>query len=220
QLRDSDNEALWKQALRVVDELVYYFNFKDDSVNRADLDLRFNGILTAIKIGFNTMSYDQTKSKKILVDLTALKIATVKKYIKPTEAEGTEQKQALEGAKITVAKPAPIPIKEPEPLQQKEEQPTEEEEKVINYIKLIEPGTWFEFKDNMRLKVNGFSSKLMKYMLVDSTSQKVVMISRLELARKIMTEDAKIVAGSTKPLFERALERIFHRLDKEAKSMN
>ncbi len=57
-------------------------------------------------------------------------------------------------------------------------------------------------------------------MLVDSTSQKVVMISHLELARKIISEDAKVVAGSTKPLFERALEKIFQRLDSESKSLN
>ncbi len=223
QLRDSNNEALWKQALRVVDELVYFFNFRDDDVDRSELEPRFNGILTAIKIGFNTMGYDQTKAKKILVDLTALKIATVKKYTKtastqPDEAVATEPTPTLEAT--TAENVKPLPISEPEPIQQTEEQPTDEEEKVINYLKLIEPGTWFEFPDNLRLKVNGFSSKLMKYMLVDSTSHKVVMISRLELARKIMSEEAKIVAGSTKPLFERALERIFQRLDKEAKSLN
>ncbi|MGH1485056.1 MAG: DUF1631 family protein [Cellvibrionaceae bacterium] len=218
QLRDSDNEALWKQALRVVDELVYFFNFSNENVDRSELEPRFNGILTAIKIGFNTMSYDQTKSKKILVDLTALKIATVKKYAKPATQAAPETTDTSHSAPPE-QKVTPLKVKEPEPIKQEEEEPSSEEAKVINYLKLIEPGTWFEFKGNLRLKVNGFSSKLMKYMLVDSTSQKVVMISRLELARKIMSEEAKIVAGSTKPLFERALERIFHRLDKEAKSL-
>ncbi|MGH1440982.1 MAG: DUF1631 family protein [Cellvibrionaceae bacterium] len=223
QLRDSNNEALWKQALRVVDELAYFFNFANDDADRRELEPRFNGILTAIKIGFNTMGYDQTKAKKILVDLTALKIATVKKYVKQAEPiqDKTETPVEVESKPQTVEEKAkPLPIKEPEPIKQEEEKATAEEEKVINYLKLIEPGTWFEFQDNVRLKVNGFSSKLMKYMLVDSTSHKVVMISRLELARKIMSGDAQIVAGSTKPLFERALERIFQKLDKEAKSRN
>lgn len=222
QLRDSDNEALWKQALRVVDELVYFFDFSDETADRSMLEPRFNGILSAIKIGFNTMGYDQAKSKKVLVDLTALKIATVKKYAPAAEPEsGQSPEQEASAPAAPEAKVTPLEIKEPEPIKPKEEVPTAEEEKVINYLKLIEPGTWFEFKDkDMRLKVNGFSSKLMKYMLVDSTSQKVVMISRLDLARKIMNEDAKIVAGSTKPLFERALERIFQRLDKEAKSIS
>jgi hypothetical protein len=233
QLRDSDNEALWKQALRVVDELAYFFDFSDDSVDRSELEARFNGILTAIKIGFNTMSYDQGKAKKILVDLTALKIATAKKYVnveaeKPVEAKAPERAKAKEAVADKKeeavedkkeSKASAIPVKEPEPIKPKEEEPTVEEAKVINYLKLIEPGTWFEFEGNLRLKVNGFSSKLMKYMLVDSTSQKVVMISRLELARKIMSEEAKVVAGSTKPLFERALERIFQQLDDEAKSL-
>ncbi len=213
QLRDSDNEALWKQALRVIDELVYFFDFSDETADRSELGPRFNGILTAIKIGFNTMGYDQTSSKKILVDLTALKIATVKKY-----TVSNKQPEAIDNSSEKANIVKPLPIKEPEPIKQAEEIPTEQEEKVIDYLKLIEAGTWFEFDKNIRLKVNGFSSKLMKFMLVDSTSQKVVMISRLELARKIISEDAKVVAGSTKPLFERALEKIFQRLDKESKS--
>ncbi|MFT6341672.1 MAG: hypothetical protein ACJA12_000079 [Glaciecola sp.] len=215
QLRDSDNEALWKQALRVIDELVYFFDFSDKTVDRSELEPRFNGILTAIKIGFNTMGYDQTNSKKILVDLTALKIATVKRY-----APTADQAEPGDGETVQIISAKPLPIKEPEPIVQIEEQATAEEEKVIDYLKLIEAGTWFEFDKNLRLKVNGFSSKLKKFMLVDSTSQKVVMISHLELARKIISEDAKVVAGSTKPLFERALEKIFQRLDSESKSLN
>ena len=208
QLRDTDNEALWKQALRVVDEVVYFFNFQNEDADRSELEPRFKGILTAIKIGFNTLSYDQAKTKKILVDLTALKIATVKRYCsdeeiakKPSDAEAPATSQ--------------IPVRKAEPIKPKEEQPNEEEAKVINYLKLIEPGTWFEFEKKTRYKVSGFSPKIMKYMLVDNTSHKVIMISRLDLARKIIKGEAKVVAGSTKPLFERALERIFHRLESE-----
>lgn len=204
QLRDSENEALWKQALRVVDEVCYFFNFQDESTNRSQLEARFNGILTAIKAGFNTLSYDQNKTKKILVDLTALKIATVKRYAKSTAPTDPQ-------AEVT-----PITVKEAEPLTPQEEEPNEEEAKVINYLKLIEPGTWFELKGKNRLKVSGFSAKLLKYMLVDSASQKVVMMSRLDLARHIISGTAKVVAGSTKPLFERALERIFKQLDGES----
>ena len=126
----------------------------------------------------------------------------------------------LQSNTVQIISAKPLPIKEPEPIVQIEEQATAEEEKVIDYLKLIEAGTWFEFDKNLRLKVNGFSSKLKKFMLVDSTSQKVVVISHLELARKIISEDAKVVAGSTKPLFERALEKIFQRLDSESKSLN
>jgi len=211
QLRDTDNEALWKQALRVVDEVVYFFNFQNPEADRSELEPRFKGILTAIKIGFNTLSYDQAKTKKILVDLTALKIATLKRYcpevskVKPPENRDE---------KATVSQ---IPILKAEPIKPREEEPTEEEAKVINYLKLIEPGTWFEFEKKTRFKVSGFSSKIMKYMLVDNTSQKVIMMTRLELAQKIIKGEAKVVAGSTKPLFERALERIFHHLESEKK---
>ena len=220
QLRDTDNEALWKQALRVVDEVVYFFNFQDDEADRSELEPRFKGILTAIKIGFNTLSYDQAKTKKILVDLTALKIATVKRYCKPTPAIQAPAPiaEAEKAEEILATEPTSgshIPVRDVEPIKPKEEEPNEDEEKVINYLKLIEPGTWFEFENNARFKVSGFSAKVLKYMLVDNTSQKVIMISRLELARKIISGDAKVIAGSTKPLFERALNRIFDHLESE-----
>ena len=211
QLRDTDNEALWKQALRVVDEVVYFFNFQNPEADRSELEPRFKGILTAIKIGFNTLSYDQAKTKKILVDLTALKIATVKRYCPEVSKVKPPTNQ---DEKATVSQ---IPILKAEPIKPREEEPTEEEAKVINYLKLIEPGTWFEFEGKTRFKVSGFSSKIMKYMLVDNTSQKVLMMTRLELAQKIIKGEAKVVAGSTKPLFERALERIFHHLESEKK---
>ncbi len=133
-------------------------------------------------------------------------------------APAVAQAEPADGKKTHIISAKPLPIKGPQPIVPIEEQATAEEKKVIDYLELIEAGTWFEFDKNLRLKVNGFSSKLKKFMLVDSTSQKVVMISRLELARKIISEDAKVVAGSTKPLFERALEKIFQRLDNESKS--
>ncbi|MBX2807903.1 MAG: DUF1631 domain-containing protein [Cellvibrionaceae bacterium] len=215
QLRDNENEARWRQALRVIDEVTYFFNFKNDSVDRQALEPRFKGILTAIKIGFTTLGYDQNKTKKILIDLTALKIATIKKYVGTPK---TAQPETITTAPPQAIKPTAFTAQEPKPMLPREDTPNAEEAKVINYLKLIEPGTWFEFEDKLRLKVSGFSPKLLKYMLVDGASQKVVMISRLEFARKIILGKVRIVTGSSKPLFERALESIFRHLDQEVKS--
>ena len=53
-------------------------------------------------------------------------------------------------------------------------------------------------------------------MLVDQMGKKVAMKSGLQLARAIMSHETKIIAGSSKPLFERALENIFINLNNKA----
>ena len=53
-------------------------------------------------------------------------------------------------------------------------------------------------------------------MLVDQMGKKVAMKSGLELAREMLSGAAKVIAGSTKPFFERALENIFHSLNSKA----
>jgi hypothetical protein len=85
----------------------------------------------------------------------------------------------------------------------------------MNYIKLIEPGTWIEYEKTARMKVNRFNSESRQYILVNQSNQDVIMLTRLELARDILSEKATVLDGTAKPLFERALERIKHNLDKQ-----
>jgi hypothetical protein len=92
---------------------------------------------------------------------------------------------------------------------------TPEEERVMNYIKLIEPGTWIEYDKTERMKISGFSADTLTYILINQSSQEVTMLSRRELARDILSEKATVLDGTAKPLFERALERIKQNLDKQ-----
>jgi hypothetical protein len=53
-------------------------------------------------------------------------------------------------------------------------------------------------------------------MLVDQMGKKVAMMSGLDIAREMLAKRAKIIAGSSKPFFERALENIFQKLNSES----
>src|SRR5690606_10399195 len=132
------------------------------------------------------------------------------------------QKMAMQSRKPA---PAPAPIRsklESEAVEKAGGAPeadtamTPEEQKMVQNLKMIEFGTWFEFEGGKRLKVAWYNSKTMQYMLVDQMGKKVAMKSGLELARGMLEGKARVIAGSTKPFFERALENILQNLNAKA----
>jgi hypothetical protein len=56
-------------------------------------------------------------------------------------------------------------------------------------------------------------------MLVDQQGRKVSLAAGLQLARDMLAGRARIIAGSTKPFFERALENIYHTLNERADTL-
>jgi hypothetical protein len=88
-----------------------------------------------------------------------------------------------------------------------------EEAKIVDNLKMIEFGTWFEFEGGKRLKVAWYNKRTLHYMLVDQQGRQVAMSSGLELARDMIAGRTRIIAGSTKPFFERALENIYQTLN-------
>jgi hypothetical protein len=61
-----------------------------------------------------------------------------------------------------------------------------------------------------------YNKKTQHYMLVDQQGRKVSLTSSLELARQMLAGTAKVISGSTKPFFERALENIYNTLNERA----
>ena len=160
-----------------------------------------------LETGFETIGYDQAKGRKLLEALTSLqKLALQSKQAEPAPAPMRDKLETMAAAKAgqTMAF---------------EDKPSAEEEKMVENLKMIEFGTWFEFHGGKRLKVAWYNSKTLHYMLVDQMGKKVAMKSGLELAREMLAGQAKVIAGSTKPFFERALENIFHSLNARAESM-
>lgn len=161
-------------------------------------------LLDVIETGFETIGYDQAKGKKLLEALISL------------------QKLALQSKQVEIA-PAPMRDKLESLAAEKaghhtdpNDQATEEEAKMVENLKMIEFGTWFEFEGGKRLKVAWYNARTLHYMLVDQMGKKVAMKSGLQLARAMIASEAKIIAGSSKPFFERALENIFESLNAKA----
>lgn len=207
-LRYGEQSDSWQDAMKTVEDILWSIQPKEKSTEKARQMEMHDDLLDVIETGFETIGYDQAKGKKLLDALFSL------------------QKMALQSK---TAEPAPAPMRDKletmaaEKAGQKEqekEQPTPEEVKMVENLKMIEFGTWFEFNGGKRLKVAWYNSKTLHYMLVDQMGKKVAMKTGLELAREMLKGHAKVIAGSTKPFFERALENIFHSLNAKAGALS
>ena len=206
-LRYGDNSDSWKRALHVIDDLLWSLEPKtkqQDKVKQIEVQ---DGLLAALERGFETIGYEQTKGRKLLDAVISL------------------QRMALQSRK---AEPAPEPMRikleslaaEKAGHSAAQLQPVlPEEAKIVDSLKMVEFGTWFEFEGGKRLKVAWYNKKTQHYMLVDQQGRKVSLAAGLQLARDMLAGRAHIIAGSTKPFFERALENIYQTLNERADTL-
>ena len=204
-LRFGEKSEQWQKALALVDDLLWCINPQVKTVDRERQSELFASLMTEIEAGFSTIGFDPAKAKKLIDALSALiNMALDSKKAQPAPAPMRSQleKMAAEkaGRKNEAAGKAA----------------TEEEEKMVESLKMIEFGTWFEFSGGKRLKVAWCNARTSHYMLVNQVGRREQMISGLDLARKMIAKEAKVISGSSKPFFERALENIFHKLNEKA----
>jgi hypothetical protein len=204
-LRYGDDSTQWDNAITLVDDLLWAIDVKTD---KADIQVQqelISRLQAEMQAGFDVIGYDGDKGEKLIESITdILRSAIAKKEPAPTPEPVRE-----EAEKVIAEKKQAAPDLEPDEI-------TDEEQVVINGLKQIEFGTWFEFEGGRRLKVAWYNSRTMHYMLVNQVGKKEAMLTGLELARKMIAKTATIVSGSSKPFFERALEDIYENMNKAA----
>jgi len=203
-LRYGDQSDKWESALQVVDDVLWGVEPKESDQDKKRQYDGHGKLMASIRSGFDTIGFDQTKGDKLLDALEALlKLAMQSKNIDPAPAPMRDQLERI------AAEKAGTPEVDTDSC-------TAEEARMVESLKMIEFGTWFEFEGGRRLKVAWYNSRTSHYMLVDQIGKRVDMMSGLKMAREMIAGTAKIISGSSKPFFERALENIFHKLNHQA----
>lgn len=206
-LRYGDASDSWKRALQVVDDLLWSLEPKTTAQDKTrQMELQDN-LLAAIERGFQTIGYEQAKGRKLLDAVISLqRMALLSRKAEPAPAPMRTKLESLAAEKAghTVTQLQPV---------------LPEEAKIVDSLKMVEFGTWFEFDGGKRLKVAWYNKKTQHYMLVDQQGRKVSLAAGLQLARDMLAGRARIIAGSTKPFFERALENIYHTLNERADTL-
>lgn len=207
-LRYGDKSDRWSNALTLLEELVWTIEPKTDAADQARQAENAPKLMQEIESGFETIGYEQVKGQKLIDALNSLvELALQRKKAEPAPAPMRDKLEKIAAEKAGQVSHLSMDI-------------SAEEQKVVENLKLIEFGTWFEFEGGKRLKIAWYNSRTSHYMLVDQMGKQVAMMSGVEIAREMIAKRAKIIAGSSKPFFERALENIFQKLNAQAEAQS
>lgn len=205
-LRYGDHSEKWIKALGLVDDVLWSIRPKTKDEDKAKQIAMHEDITASMKAGFDTIGFDQAKGKKLIdAILSLMNLAMQSKKAEPAPAPMRHKLEQIAAEKAGTRK-------------SEEDVATPEEAQVVEKLKVIEFGTWFEFEGGRRLKIAWYNARTSHYMLVDQMGKRVDMMSGLDMARQMIAGTAKIISGSSKPFFERALENIFQKLNEKAEA--
>ncbi len=200
-LRYGENSDSWVRAVNAIDDLLWTLEPKTLQVDKVSQIEKQTALISILEQGFETIGYEPAKGRKLLDAVLALQKMALQS--RKAEAAPEPMRTKLESMAAEKAGQSGI-VTEPQTL---------EETKIVDSLKMIEFGTWFEFEGGRRLKVAWFNQKTNHYMMVDQQGRKVSLVAGLQLAREMIAGKARVITGSTKPFFERALENIYQTLN-------
>ena len=205
-LRHGEESSQWQEGIGAISDIIWSIQPKVDINERNRLMLLQEPLQMLVHDGLETIAYDQSKSNKLI------------------DALHKSQMLALQNQVAEPVEPARREVMEADALKDiggvdnsLDENITSDEAELVEKLRTIEFGTWMEFDQldelhNQRLKVAWFNAQTSRYMLVDRSGKQIATKSGLDIARIMLASQARMLSGSSKPFFERALENIFARL--------
>ena len=197
----------WTSAMAVVDSLVRMMDARHNPKVREWLLKNQENLTKHIKAGLSSLGNYHHPDGHALFKL----LASVLKETPAKEEEVTEeQAQAVE-----VSQPIIKPVKEPgksTAARKEAPAPTPEEQEMLQTLRKVRFGTWFELVDGnnkqRRLKLSWFSPITHKYMFVDRFGIQAYITPSEELAKQLCNGSARIVKSSGIPFVSAALHKI------------
>jgi hypothetical protein len=235
-LRHPDGEMSddWKEALRIADEIAWAFEPKNESEAK-ELEESLPDLRKSIEEGLASLGgFHQEKSKnlfELLASADAAKQASraataeAPKTLEPAEpAPAAKQKLPSAAEAILTAQPEATPI-QPAPLVETsgEEAIPEEEEAMMEKLRKIQFGTWFEVADShggerRKVKLSWLSPLTASCMFVDRAGVQTAIKPLRTLAQEILSGESKILEDSSDPFVERTLHAIRRMLQRSLKT--
>jgi hypothetical protein len=226
-LRHPDGEMSddWKEALRIADEIAWAFEPKDEG-ERDELEKSLPDLRKSIEEGLATLGgFHQEKSQVLFGLLSNAETAAIasEQAVKSAKAAETvvpiSDKAKLEAAP---SKPAAAPAASTAEQVEEEEIP-EDEEAMMEKLRKIKFGTWFEIKDSQtgesqKVKLSWLSPLTASCMFVDRAGVQTAIKPLRTLAQEILKGESTILEDSSDPFVERTLHAIRRMLQRSLKT--
>jgi hypothetical protein len=226
-LRHPDGEMSddWKEALRIADEIAWAFEPKDEG-EREELEKSLPDLRKAIEEGLATLGgFHQEKSQVLFgllsnADTAAMASEQAAKVAKTAETVVPISDHAK--VEAVPSKPATGTV-EATAKQVEEEAIPHDEEAMMEKLRKIKFGTWFEIKDSQsgeskKVKLSWLSPLTASCMFVDRAGVQTAIKPLRTLAQEILKGESTILEDSSDPFVERTLHAIRRMLQRSLKT--
>ncbi|MES9939604.1 MAG: DUF1631 domain-containing protein [Candidatus Thiodiazotropha sp. 6PLUC2] len=232
-LRHPDGEMSedWKEALQIADEIAWAFEPKTEK-ERQELEQTLPDLRRSIEQGLASLGgFHQEKSQTLFGLLSSAETATIaSEQATITTPERPPQKEAevVDEAKEPLTKPQlkAVPSKAPDSADDSvsdDESIPEDEEAMMEKLRKIRFGTWFEIRDaqsgeTKKVKLSWLSPLTASCMFVDRAGVQTAIKPLRTLAQEILKGESTILEDSGDPFVERTLHAIRRMLQRSLKT--
>ncbi|MEN8179400.1 MAG: DUF1631 domain-containing protein [Pseudomonadota bacterium] len=222
-LRHPDGEMSdeWKDALNIADEIAWAFEPKESDSEQQELENTLPDLKKAIETGLSSLGgFHQEKSHTLFELLANAK--TTQSVGESAHKEPVVQPKPQPVVGSTPEKPA-VAKKQEEPVKEKVETIPPEEIAMMDKLKKIQFGTWFEIASGpkgepQKVKLSWLSPLTSSCMFVDRAGVQTAIKPLRTLAQEIISSESKILEDSNDPFVERTLHAIRRMLRRSLKT--
>lgn len=225
-LRHPDGEMSddWKEALRIADEIAWTFEPKDQA-EREELEKTLPDLRKAIEDGLASLGgFHQEKSQVIFGLLSSVETATIASEKVAKEVPAAASESIVPISEKPVLEPVPSkPVVAETAEKQDDEVIPEDEEAMMEKLRKIRFGTWFEIPDahsgeSQKVKLSWLSPLTASCMFVDRAGVQTAIKPLRKLAQEILKGESIILEDSSDPFVERTLHAIRRMLQRSLKT--
>lgn len=200
-LRHGQRSESWAQAIKCVETTLFLIQPNTSRHEKIRQSALLEPYINRLEQGLKTIGYDRLKSQKLIDVMKQLcRLSLQGKTPPPADSVLREKLLVSATEKAGVAQNPSL---------------SKNEHALLNYINTIEFGSWF-YVDGERLKLSWYNPQASKFLFVNSEGKTIQTLTGIELVKKILSSQANLIEGSTKPFFERALESMYLSLKSRA----
>lgn len=213
-LRQGENSPAYEEALAFVDDLLWAMRAGATDAERSRLLALLPGLEAKLRHGLSTVAYHESEIEALTGQLREVVRARLGEIPEPAFL-ATDESQA----------PAAAFDDDPdldEEIEEDQPDPDSLDPSMLERIRALEPGTWFEFAAEQtgaeRAKLSWISPISGRYLFVNRTGLRVADLTPAQLAQEMESGLARMLEGAG--LLQRALGEIVEVLRRNATNKN
>lgn len=204
-LRYGEDDEPWQQALGLVEDMLWGLELSGSASEWRRWRQHYPWMESLIQRGFDMIGYDSDKALKLKRSIDRI-YQLRERNLKPESAPEDIRNKLVQLAERRAGERVDI------------SRLNDKEKTLVEKLRLMEFGTWFEYRDGHREKVAWFNPNTLQFLFVDQGGKRSGMKTGNELAKAMLNGELRILGTSVKPLVERTMETIFGDLNERAQS--